>query len=277
MEQEVVTEQSANDTEETSVSENEETAKAEEASTEQSAQEEEGVVEPAPQPRKKTAQERIDEITFARREAERQAEYWRNQALQAQAIKPAETPKPASDRPKLEQFETTEAYEDALIDWKFSKTAEQQRQVAQREAEARAEKDFYEKAQKLKQEYPDYDDVIQAPVYTPVMRQAILDSDNGAVLAYHLALPENRAIANAIAQKPAHLQLVELGKFETQIQMAKTANKKTQAPAPIKPLGSTAGGELHKDTSKMTDEEYYAYDEARRVAEFKQRQARLGG
>lgn len=259
----------------------EETAEPE-VSTEESAQQtEEGVVTetqetaPAPQPRKQTAQERIDEITFARREAERQAEYWRNIALQAQAQKPAETQPPAaaSDRPSLENFQTTEAYEDALLDWKLNQQAAKQAQAQVKVEQDKAVKDFHEKAQNLKMEYPDFEEVIRTPVFTPVMEHAIYSvSDNGALLAYHLALPENRIAVNALAKLPPDKQLVELGKFESNMLLNKATKKNTNAPTPIKPVGASAGGETSVEESKMQDNDWFAYKDKQRRDAFQKRQ-----
>lgn len=277
MESEVVTsEQSAEVTEPEVSEQSAETQVEEPAKVEGEAE----VVPSAPQPRKHTAQERIDEITKARREAEREAEFWKNKALQVQVQKPAETPTPVIARPMLSQFATTEDYEDALFAWNDKVNEAKHSVRAQQESEVRAERDYNERVQKIKQEYPDYDDVVNsAPVFTPIMRQAIYDydSDNGAVLAYNLALPENRDTAIRIGKLSPVKQLVELGKFEAQTILAKQANKKTNAPPPIKPLGSTAGGEVIKDTSKMSDEDYYKYDESKKREELLRKLKSLGG
>jgi hypothetical protein len=74
----------------------------------------EEVVEP---PKKKSAQDRIDELTRKWRDKERDAEFWRSKALQKeQEQKPPEPVAPnIPRRPTLDQFETTEQYEDALF------------------------------------------------------------------------------------------------------------------------------------------------------------------
>ena len=66
-----------------------------------------------PPPVKQTAQERINEITRKRREAEREVERLKKELEEKAQAKTVPT-----DRPKIENFETQEAYEDAVYEWR---------------------------------------------------------------------------------------------------------------------------------------------------------------
>lgn len=221
--------------------------------------------ETPPEPKKKTAQERIDEITKARREAEREAKYWRDLALkseQAAPQQPVAQPTNLPPRPKLEQFETTDAYEDALFEWRDRVTfikGEESRRASQQEAAVRS---FQDRAKSLREEYDDFDEVIEQPVFSPIMRTAILHSENGPLVAYHLGKPENRETARKIMALPLELQPYEIAKLETQIVLAKKTKKVTDAPPPIKPVGMSGGGK-EKDPADMSTAEWMAWDRAR--------------
>jgi hypothetical protein len=234
---------------------------------------EEKVEEPEPPtPKKKTAQERIDEITKARREAEREKEYWKQVALD----KAKETPKPVQEptirnpRPTISQFDTTEAYEDALLDWrdrvKEEQSAEQRRVKEQEEGLSK----FQKAAAKAREQYADFDEVVESPVFSPQMRYAILNSDTGPELAYFLGSPENYDTALKIQSLSPDKQYYEMGKLETRLALAQKTKKVPSAPPPISPVGmSGTGGEV--DPSKMTIEEWMKWDKEQALAKLSKR------
>lgn len=223
---------------------------------------------PATEPPKKTAQQRIDEITRARREAEREAAYWRKVALEKE--EQTKTPSQPSvepvlglpARPALSQFQTTEEYEDAVVEWKLQKREAEQAAAKQRTEQEEAVRKFNRSAEKLREEHEDFDEVIEAPVFSQDMRIILLSSDNGPALAYHLGRPENRDLADKIRNLPARQQIYELGKLETQILLAAKTKKVPAAPAPITPVGGSGTG-ASIDESKLTDDEWFALEKKR--------------
>jgi hypothetical protein len=269
-EQQAVPAEAAEEVQEAQEVQAEEPAKeAEEAPTEAVAD------EPPPAPKKKTAQERIDEITRARREAEREREYWKQVALTKERETKPEPPQMPSifpPRPALEQFETTAQYEDALLTWHENKKTTMARVVQQREEADTALTSFNERADKLRAEHEDFDAVIETPVFSPVMRNTLLRSENGPEVAYYLGLPQNKPDADRIRSLPLEMQAYELGKLETKLQLAKQTKKVPSAPAPIKPVGMTGAPE--KDPSKMSTEEWMKWDRERTIAKIK---AKYGG
>lgn len=246
----------------------ESTEQAEETPVEETATEE---VEEAPPPkRKQTAQERINELTRIRREKEREAEYWRKVALEKKEPQPE--PKQESNlpqRPKLENYESTEQYEDALFEWRDNvreiKSAAERRQKEQETAL----RDFNSRAAQFRSEHEDFDEVIEAPVFSDAMRDVLLHSEKGPELAYFLGSPENWAEAERIRSLSPMLQAVELGRLETKIQVAKQTKKVPSAPKPITPVGMS--GVPETDPSKMTTEEWMEWDKKRTLEKIKAR------
>ena len=253
--------------EEEVVEEVQEETPAEEPTEEPVVEEEFPIIEP---PRKKTAQERIDEITRARREAEREREYWKKVALEKeQTPAPVATPQGPA-RPTLDQFETTVEYEDALFEWRDRVRDLRAAEVTQRTEEETALRTFNQRAAKIRVENPDFDEVIESPVFSPEMRSVLLQSDNGPEVAYFLGKPENRDQAEKIRNLPASRQAYEIGKLESNLLLAKKTKKVPSAPVPINPVGMGGGGR-QKDPSEMTTEEWMAWDKQRELDKIKRR------
>lgn len=238
-----------------------------------------GIETPPPEPKKKTAQERIAEITRARREAEREKEYWRKVALdrEAAATPPAHTKAtpPAyvpgvPERPTLDQFETTTDYENALLEWHDMRKSVTARAEQERRETESAFQTFQRRADKVRQEYEDFDDVIEAPVFSPSMQAAILHSEHGPTVAYHLGTHQD--VAERIRNLPERLQAYEIGKLETQLLLAKSTKKVPSAPPPIAPVGMGAGtGGGGSDAPPKDIKEWMEWDKQRTIARLKQR------
>jgi hypothetical protein len=229
-------------------------------------------------PKKKSAQERIDEITRARREAEREREYWKQVALAKEhgntpPQQPPRQPSPFPPRPELSQFETTTAYEDALFEWRDNIKELQTRSTMIQQEQNTALQAFNDRARKLREEHEDFDEVIESPVFSPVMRAALLKSEAGPEVAYFLGLPENRDAAEKIRALPIEMQPYELGKLATKLELAKQTKKVPSAPPPIKPVGMTGGG-TGVDPSKMSTAEWMEWDKQKRLEKLK---SKFGG
>lgn len=218
-------------------------------------------------PKKKTAQERINELTRLRREAEREAEYWRKKAGPE---KPEPITQAPTGRPKQENFDTIEQYEDALLSWHDSKKELTAKQIAAQKRETEALATFNKNAKKMRETYEDFDEVTSAEVYTDTMRNAIFDLDNGPLIAYHLG--RNPDIAIEIGRLSPERQVYEIAKLENQLLLAQKTKKTTGAPAPINPVGSTGKPEV--DDRKLTTEEWMEREKQRRLEKIKQR---IGG
>lgn len=213
---------------------------------------------------KKSVQERIDEITKARREAERETDYWKRVALErAEKEKAAPTQSlPVSDRPRYEQFETQEQYEDALIEWHNRRKVVEFEIANRRNQEQRLYDELQRQVNSLKAEYDDIEEVVENPVFTSAMRFSILHAENKAAVAYHLGRPENRELAEKIGSLPVELVAMEIGKLDAKLSITKGTKKVSGAPKPLTPLGMSGGGGVI-DESKLTDDEWYALERKR--------------
>jgi hypothetical protein len=238
--------------------------------TDETKVEESPVETPSPaEPKKKTAQERIDEITRLRRQEEREKEYWKKVALSKEeesAPSPAQSAFPndgLTARPEMYQFETVTEYEDALFAWYETKKEIVNQNVKQQEERQQVTHNFNQRANAFRAEYEDFDEVIEAPVFSPIMRDVLFRSESGPQIAYYLGRPENWDTAEKIRKMPPLMQVFELGKLETQFLLAQKTKKVPGAPSPIKPVGIT-GGVGEKDTSKMSDEEWWEYEKQKK-------------
>lgn len=221
---------------------------------------EEETPDPEREKKKSAFQERISELTRQRREAEREAQELRQRLEEIQSQEPEADP-----RPKLEEFEYDEdRYAEALDDWytrQNQRAAQQARaQEFQQEAQRKAQKaqetmiqTFQERSNEFAEEHEDYYQTIQNPAFVQgqAMTQAILTSENGPALAYHLG--KNTQVANEINNMPPAQALMELGKLEAKLSQH-VAPKSSKAPDPIKPVGDKAP--VEKDPETMSTTEY---------------------
>jgi hypothetical protein len=230
-------------------------------------------ITPAIAPKKKqTAQERFDELTWKRREAERQAEYWRKKAEEAERKAPEATAAAApKGLPKEEDFDNYGEFVKAVVAYEFNKRQENTAAERARESEIQAVIAFNRKADRLREKFEDYDEVVQRPVFSTAMQKILWQSDNGPQLAYYLGRPENEKIALRIGNLDEAMAAYEIGRLEQKLIVAAKARKTTSAPPPVKPiapLSKPAEGEI-KD-----DDEWFKLEKQREIEKLKKR---LGG
>lgn len=196
------------------------------------------------QPKKKHwAHERIDELTRQRREAERQAEFWKAKATKTVDVDSLD-------------------YEDGIAERVTQRTRQEQAETASETAKQLAAEAFNYRETMARERYQDYDAVTRNPNVriTDQMASVILDSDLGPEMAYHLG--RNPAEAAQIAALPALAQAAALGKLEAKLSAPKPTPK--QPPAPVSPVGGNAsGGSL--DPAKMSMAEYVAARSAGKI------------
>jgi hypothetical protein len=199
-----------------------------------------GADTPAQPKKKHWAHDRIDELTRARREAERQAEYWKAKASQT------------TDPDSLD-------YEEGIAERTIQRTRQEQAETARDSAASLAQEAFSYRETIAREKFSDYDAVARNPGIriTEEMAEVIRDLDSGPEIAYHLG--KNPAEAARIAALSPHRQAVELGKLEVIVTSPKPIPK--QPPAPVQPVsGIAAGGS--KDPGKMSPAEYIAWRKA---------------
>lgn len=181
-------------------------------------------------------------------------------------------PAPASDAPKRENFETLEDYYDARAQYRADQTvnkkfeerdkAQQGREGQQRTVERNAElaKQWTQREKEFQKTVKGYDEAVarfaeeEMDDLHPAARAAIVESEQGPALLFHLANDTTGIVERIAGMSPAR-QIAELGKLEA-TGLTKTA-KPSNAPDPIKPLGQGRAGQ--SDPNKMTDAEYKAF------------------
>lgn len=217
-------------------------------------EEAEGEPEAEPErPKGKSVQKRFDEITAARREAERDAEYWRRQALEKQ---PEMQPQPVADaRPDPASYEFGDAdpaYWDALTEWKADQKVnakfaelEQKQQVSH--ALRELETGYSARVAEVKAEIPDYDEVVTMTAAQgkwpcpPVVALAAKESPVGPKVLHHLATNLSEAVA--ISNLSPIEQAMAFGRLEARFSGSQpTANIATNAPQPAP--ARTKGGQF---------------------------------
>lgn len=223
-------------------------------------------VEAEDKPRKPTAKDRIDELTRLRREAERDAEYWRAKALQSPEAKPAE--------PKAEETATApdpEGYDAGEFDTRYIRDlakfeAKQEVAAAMKAIQAQTQqqshdREWQSRIEKASETMPDFEEKVLVGAQrgewacSQDMADALRATDKGPELAYHLA--SNPAEAARLYRLSPALQLMELGKLEAKLAQPKTKTV-TDAPTPI-PQARGSGGKF--SVNPDTDD-FAAFDQS---------------
>jgi hypothetical protein len=203
-------------------------------------------------PVKSFSQDEVDAIVTRRlakeqrkltRQAELEAE---NRVLRDQVNKRTVAPEPTA--PKQDDFGTFEEYLEAKAEWIAekrveAKLTEREQKQEQRKLEGEREtvvKSWQQKVDAAVTKYADYGDALESVDHIEIPEQlqvAIMESDLGADLAYHLA--KNPSELERITSLKPHAALMALGKIEDKLSQAPAEVKKpvSKAPAPIKPLG----------------------------------------
>ena len=195
---------------------------------------------------------RFSEITKQREEARKEAQQEREarQALEARlaALENNTQPKKAEfvdEKPQPSQFSDAFEYAEALAEYTADKRiADMKREEAQaKEAEQRQKviTQWTSKVEAAKASLPDFDEIVASSdvVVNDDIRDAILESDVGPQILYHLA--ENDEVARKIAGLSPKAALREIGKLEARFEAKPEAEKpapivRSKAPAPIQPI-----------------------------------------
>jgi hypothetical protein len=227
-----------------------------------STDEEETGEDSADEPPKKSkgVQKRIDELTRAKYEAEREREIARQELerYRREAEQQKAQPATGDNEPRFEDFSSYDDYVKAIAKHSALKEVNAIKAQQAQETEARKAEEmkraFDEKAAKARSKYDDFDTIALSPIvpYTPVMAQLVAESDIAGDLAYYLG--KNLDEAKRLSQLSPVDAAKQLGRLEAKLSEAPKPKKITQAPPPIK---TVAGNEkVSKDPSKMSMAEY---------------------
>jgi DNA repair exonuclease SbcCD ATPase subunit len=219
--------------EEAEIEAQEESTTSEDANTEPKAE--------TPRKPRRSVERRIDQLTAQLRQKERELEEARTKS----------EPKPAAAEPKREDFDDYESYVKAVARHEAKEAAAERLAEAEskaKEREARAQEENQQRSfvearehilEKGAEAYDDFESVTTNDdlSITPVMADALLSSEKGHELWYHLG--KNPELADRIADMHPVQQLMELGRIEATL----SGRKPSAAPRPtttLNPRGSSA-------------------------------------
>jgi len=171
---------------------------------------------------------------------------------------------PPAARPKRVDYESEEEYEDAVYDWRNPKAAESSQKSTESEQPAKTQTqkpgaqtqtqvsaevqkvvdNWNDSCDDAAEKYDDFDQVTfknTALPITPMMRDALIESDNGGEVIYHLG--KNQAEAERIAKLPLSGQVLAINELSK-----KFTSTTTKAPDPIETIKSGSAG-----SNKTTD------------------------
>jgi hypothetical protein len=191
------------------------------------------------QPAKTFSQEELD-AAIGKRLAREQRKWEREQAArQTVPVAPREVP-------SIDNFESTDAYAEALA---LRKAEELLAQRDRQKEQAEIVEAYSEREEKARDKYDDFEDVVYNPKLriTDVMAETIQYSDLGPDLAYWLG--SNPKEAERIARLSPILQAREIGKIEVRLSDNPPVKKTTSAPTPISPVTARSSGSPSHDTT----------------------------
>ena len=195
----------------------------------------------AEKPVKTFTQEELD-AAIGKRLAREQRKWEREQAMrQAQAM-----PQVPAEIPPMEQFESPDAYAEALA-YKKAQELIQQREMQRQHAEILSA--YSEREEVASEKYADFKQVAYGDHVriTQVMADTIRASEVGPDVAYYLG--SNPSEAAKIADLPPFLQAKEIGRLEAKLLSNPPVKKTTSAPPPIAPVTARGGNASAYDTT----------------------------
>jgi hypothetical protein len=188
-------------------------------------------------PQKTFSQEELDAI-ISKRLAKEQRKWEREQ--KQRAVQPT----PPVEIPPADQFESTEAYAEALATRKAEQMIQQRRVNEQQSQIIEA---YHDREEEARAKYDDFEQVAYNPnlPITGVMAEAIRESEAGPDVAYYLGA--NPKEADRISKLSPYSQAKEIGKIEAKLADNPPVKKTSSAPAPIAPVTARGG------TAKVVD------------------------
>lgn len=191
---------------------------------------------------RRSAQARINEITRAKHDAERDAAYWRGVAESARQQPNSTDRQPADEpvaKPNVADFADYETFIEAIADWKADqKVREALQQTEVRASQTKQEQEAREVAKTwasrqdaARNRITDYDAVVGSSSVTiaSAVSDAILTSERGPDIAYHLA--KNPAVVARLNSLSPMAAAREIGRLEAALEKPST-RQTTPAPEP---------------------------------------------
>ena len=211
---------------------------------------------------KKFSQEELDAIVSKR--LAREQRKWERDVRERQV----QAPVAARELPPADQFESVEAYADALAMRKAEELLHQ-RQIQQQQSQVLDA--YHDREEDARGKYDDFEQVAYNPnlPITNAMADTIRESDIGPDLAYYLG--SNPKEADRISKLSPLVQAKELGKLEAKLADSPPTKKTSSAPAPIAPVTARSGSARTLDTTdprsikEMSTSDWIAAERQRQI------------
>lgn len=215
--------------------------------------------------RKPGAEARISELTRFRRDAERDRDYWREQAMRTTPASPAtaqpEAPKKA---PTLADYDYDEAkFSEAFAKHVSAETARQVREDLRKEETERTQRErkdtFVKREKDFATKHTDYEELTRDPSLpiTKTMVELVEETENGPGVLYYLA--NNRDEAAHIARMDERSAARAIGRIESKLEgpvkPAPPPKPVSKAPPPPPQIEAVEPA-VSKDPSEMSDAEF---------------------
>ena len=207
------------------------------------------------------SQEELD-AAIGKRLAREQRKWEREQANRQSEQQVMKTAPTAS----VDQFESPEAYAEALAYQKAEELIAKRESAKQQSAVLES---YHDREEEARSKYDDFEQVAYNPKLpiTNVMAETIQSSDIGPELAYYLG--SNPKEADRISRMTPLVQAKEIGKIEAKLASDPPVKRTTSAPAPISPVTARSTGSPAYDTTDprstktMTDSQWIEAERAR--------------
>ena len=212
---------------------------------------------------KKYSQAEIDAMIGKR--LAREQRKWEREQSQRQSEQQTLRAAPTAS---VDQFESPEAYAEALALQKAEEL------IAKREAakqQSAVLESYQEREETAREKYDDFEQVAYNPKLpiTNVMAETIQSSDIGPELAYYLG--SNPKEADRISRMTPLGQAKEIGRIEAKLAADPPVRRTTSAPAPISPVTARSSGSPAFDTTDprstktMTDSQWIEAERKRQI------------
>ena len=229
----------------------------------------EEAIEPAPEPVVTTTPEPVEVPSEAKSFSQEELDAAIGKRLAREQRKwERDRPQAPVVVPPIEQFETVDAYADALALQKAEKLLIERDNKKQQSDILEA---YHEKEEDARAKYADFEQVAYNPSVriTPMMAEAIQSSEAGPDVAYYLGA--NPKEAERISRLSPISQAKEIGKLEAKLVSDPPVKRTSSAPAPISPVTAKSSGSPAYDTTDprsmktMTTTEWINAERARQV------------
>ena len=216
----------------------------------------------------KGVRKRIDTLTRKKKEAEERAATLERENKELMR----KTSGGLGKKPEPHEFDSTDDYTDALVDYKVKERTMANEQARTNDDNLRAEQDRREKVTRewngrqidARTKLKDYDEVTGDA--SLLMRdnygatEAIIESEHGPQILYHLG--RNPELAAEIGEMSPNAAAMAIGRLEAKLESATNKPRNvTQAPKPVTPVTGQDAGGTSVDPEKLDDKAYREYRE----------------